>query len=65
MISKAEMKSFLMSLDGEQMKDNNFETLFDLVDEDDSSEVDFAEFSAFMGHIKENIDAHTEKFVEA
>lgn len=47
------------------MQDRDFETLFALIDEDGSGQVDFTEFSAFMGHIKENIDAQAENFNEA
>jgi Ca2+-binding EF-hand superfamily protein len=71
MISKEEMKAFLVESSnvrdsilknsvGGQMKDYDFETLFALIDEDGSGDVDFAEFSAFMGHIKENIDTQVE-----
>ena len=47
------------------MKDNDFETLFALIDEDGDGSIDFAEFSAFMGHIKRNIDQQADKFAEA
>ena len=61
-----EMKAFLVTTDvinaspknsvggqmkDRQMKDNNFETLFAIIDEYCSGGLDCAEFSAFMGHI--------------
>jgi len=65
-ISKAEMKTFIVSSDsgGGQMKEGDFETLFALIDEDGGGDIDFTEFSAFMGHIKSNIDKQTGKFEE-
>jgi hypothetical protein len=66
-ISKAEMKHFIMTSDsgGGQMKDSDFETLFALIDEDGGGDIDFAEFSAFMGHIKTHIDQQADKYTEA
>ena len=64
------MKTFLVSTDsrdstvGGQMQDNDFETLFALIDEDGDGIIDFAEFSAFMGHIKTNIDQQVDKYAE-
>lgn len=65
-ISKAEMKTFIMNSDsaGGQMKEGDFEILFALIDEDGNGNIDFTEFSAFMGHIKGNIDQQADKFAE-
>mmetsp|Transcript_19106 Transcript_19106/g.29001 ORF Transcript_19106/g.29001 Transcript_19106/m.29001 type:complete len:466 (+) Transcript_19106:114-1511(+) len=64
-ISKAEMKKFIMASDsvsgGGQMKDSDFETLFALIDEDGGGDINFTEFSAFMGHIKTHIDNQTDE----
>ncbi len=46
------------------MKENDFETLFALIDEDGDGSIDFAEFSAFMGHIKSNINQQVDNFAE-
>jgi len=66
-ISKTEMKNFITTSDtaGGQMKEGDFETLFALIDEDGNGDIDFAEFSAFMGHIKGNIDQQVDKYAEA
>lgn len=66
-ISKAEMKNFIMTSDsgGGQMKDSDFDILFALIDEDGNGDIDFAEFSAFMGHIKTNIDQQADTYAEA
>ena len=46
------------------MKEGDFETLFALIDEDGNGDIDFAEFSAFMGHIKGNIDQQVDKYAD-
>lgn len=67
LISKTEFKDFIMAGKAGEMKDSDFEALFALIDEDGSGEIDFTEFSAFMGHIKSNLDAQVdaEEFNEA
>ena len=49
------------------ISDKDFNTLFGIIDADGSGEVDFIEFSSFMGDIKKNIDdkSNADEFVEA
>ena len=40
-----------------KVTDSDFDTLFGIIDADGSGEVDFIEFTTFMGKIKDNIEA--------
>jgi len=66
-ISKAELHAFMTSGKLGDISDKDFNTLFGIIDADGSGEVDFIEFSSFMGDIKKNIDdkKNTDEFAEA
>jgi len=51
-ISKAEFKDFLTSGKMGEVPDSDFNALFGIIDIDESGEIDFVEFTTFMGQIR-------------
>jgi len=56
-ISKAELKAFMTSGKIGEVSDSEFDTLFGIIDADGNGDIDFIEFTGFMGDIKNNIES--------